>query len=290
MSAVKSKLYTESITNTMNAFVLELDNVSCFGYNNGTANAYGFGGNNVSNQQSNYTFNWFIDGVLYNTIDSLIGIGKDIDSLPPGIHIVQITDYKGCVATDTVKMIEPTQLSVIIVDTSTVYAYCEFTNSAKLCAQAFGGTPGYTYVWDDVASQNNSSPLFENSQFCAENLQPINTNSLDGNYNVYVNDSRFCLARDSINIDTITNTFNANSIRYTATDVTCFGGFNGSVSIDSLVMIDSLVITNGILDTVYSVVYSPLNTYNITWTGPGGFAQTGANIAITCQWRVCCLY
>jgi len=256
----------------------EDDPIQCFGYNNGTAFTIGYGGNNVSNQQSAYTFNWFIDGVLYNTIDSLIGVGDDIDSLPPGIHTVQITDYKGCVATDTVEMIEPTQLSVMIIDTSTVYAYCEFTNSAKLCAQAFGGTPGYTYVWDDVASQNNSSPLFENSQFCAENLQPINTNSLDGNYNVFVTDSRGCPADATINIDTITNTFNANSIRYTATDVSCFGGFDGSISIDALVMIDSIVISNGILDTISTVVYSPLNTYNITWTGPGGFSQTGANI------------
>tara|TARA_B110000211_G_scaffold58186_1_gene65021 strand:+ start:262 stop:7914 length:7653 start_codon:yes stop_codon:yes gene_type:complete len=272
-------LYRINEPDELEVVASEDDPIQCFGYNNGTAFAVGYGGNNLSNQQSSYTFNWFIDGVLYNTTsDSLIGVGADIDSLPPGIHTVQIIDYKGCLATDTVEMIEPTQLTVIIVDTSTVYAYCEFTNSAKLCAQAFGGTPGYTYVWDDVASQNNSSPLFANSQFCAENLQPINTNSLDGNYNVYVNDSRACPASATINIDTITNTFNANSIRYTATDVTCFGGFDGSISIDSLVMIDSLVITNGILDTVYSVVYSPLNTYNITWTGPGGFAQTGANI------------
>jgi len=259
--------------NQLYAIASEVSPISCFGFNDGTAQAYGVGGNNLSNQQSSYTFNWFVDGVLYNTSDSLIGLGQNIDSLPPGIHIVQITDYKGCVATDTVKIIEPTQLSVIIVDTSTVYAYCEFTESAKLCAQAIGGTPGYVYQWDDAYFQNNfTSALFENSQFCAVNLTPINTNSIDGSYNVVVVDERGCIASATIDIDTITNTFNSNSIYVTVSDVKCFGGFDGAISIDSLVMIDS--ITNGILDTIFSVVSLPDPTYNFVWTGPLGYSNT----------------
>ena len=263
--------------NQLYAIASEVSPISCFGFNDATAQAYGVGGNNLSNQQSSYTFNWFVDGVLYNTSDSLIGLGQNIDSLPPGIHIVQVTDYKGCVATDTVEIIEPTQLSVIIVDTSTVYAYCEFTESAKLCAQAIGGTPGYVYQWDDAYFQNNfTSALFENSQFCAVNLTPINTNSIDGSYNVVVVDERGCVASATIDIDTITNTFNANTFAYTVLDVTCFGGFDGSISIDSLVMIDS--ITNGILDTLFSIVTLPDPIYNIVWTGPNGFSQTGSSI------------
>ena len=255
--------------NQLFAVASEVSPISCFGFNDGTANAYAIGGNNLSNQQSSYTFNWY--GVLYNTIDSLIGIGKDIDSLPPGIHIVQITDYKGCVATDTVKMIEPTQLSVIIVDTSTVYAYCEFTNSAKLCAQAFGGTPGYVYQWDDAYFQNNSnSALFANSPFCAVNLTPINTNSIDGSYNVIVIDVRGCVASETIDIDTITNTFNTNTILESVSDVSCFGGFDGAITISS--------VTGG----------TP--SYNFTWTGPGTFSQNTTEYKLTHCRILCCYY
>ena len=267
--------------NKLYAIASEVDPISCFGFNDGTATSYGIGGNNVSNQQSSYTFVWFIDSLIYNSSDSIIGDSLFIDNLPPGIHVLQITDYKGCVSTDTVEIIEPTQLSVIIVDTSTVYAYCEFTNSAKLCAQAFGGTPGYLYQWDDQFLQNNSSPLFESSQFCAENLEPINVNTVDGSYNVVVVDDRNCFATASIKIDTITNTFNSNSIHVSVSNVNCHDGFDGSISVDSIVMIDSLVVTNGIQDTVFftSVVYPPFSSYSFVWTGTGGFTQFGPNIS-----------
>ena len=36
--------------------------------------------------------------LMFYPIDSLF-----IDNLPPGIHVLQITDYKGCVSTDTVE-------------------------------------------------------------------------------------------------------------------------------------------------------------------------------------------
>lgn len=246
--------------NKLFAVASEVSPISCFGFNDGTAHAFGIGGNNVNNQQSAYTFNWFIDGLLYSTTDSLLGVGQNIDSLPPGIHVVQVTDYKGCVATDTVEIIEPTQLSVVIVDSLIVYAYCEFTKSASLCAQAFGGTPGYVYQWDDAYFQNNtSSALFENSPFCADNLTPFNINTINGNYNVIVIDERGCVASETIDIDTITNTFNSNTISVSVVDVTCFDGFNGSITISS--------ITGG----------TP--SYNFLWSGPPGFSQNIQNIS-----------
>ena len=245
--------------NELFAVASEVSPISCFGFNDGTAHAFGIGGNNVNNLQSAYTFNWFIDSLTYNTNDSLLGVGQNIDSLPPGIHIVQVTDYKGCVATDTVEIIEPTQLSVVIVDSLIVYAYCEYTESAKLCAQAFGGTPGYVYQWDDAYFQNNSSSaLFENSPFCADNLTPININTNDGSYNVIVIDERGCVASETIDIDTITNTFNSNTISVSVSDVTCFNGFNGSITIDSII--------------------GGTPGYNFLWSGLPGFSQTLQNI------------
>ena len=65
-----------------------------------------------------------------------------------------MTDANGCTASDTVVITEPTQLEVIIDDTLTVYSYCAGTNSAQLCAYASGGTPNYSYIWNDGLNQN----------------------------------------------------------------------------------------------------------------------------------------
>ena len=51
-------------------------------------------------------------------------------NLTPGIHTVIVTDAKD-IATDTVTITEPTELTIAIQDTSTVYSYCTGTNSAS---------------------------------------------------------------------------------------------------------------------------------------------------------------
>lgn len=251
--------------------------ITCFGFDDGLANSVGIGGNNLSGLQSAYNYSWTLDSLLYNG-DSIVGVNQDLDSIPPGIHIVTITDYKGCTATDTVEFIEPTQLSVIFVDSSTVYAYCENTQSAQLCAQAFGGTPNYVYQLNDVLLQNNTGgALPSGNAFCVNNLMPINTNTIDGTYTIQVIDDRGCFADTTIDIDSITNTFNTNSIITTTTHVSCFGAFDGAISIDSLYMIDSIS-ANGV-DTFYHTVYLPNSGYSFTWIGPNGYSQNIQNIS-----------
>ena len=72
---------------------------------------------------------------LYHTLfvwDSLSGQMNDTAfNLTPGIHTVIVTDAKGCMATDTVMITEPSELSIAIQDTSTVYSYCTGTNSVS---------------------------------------------------------------------------------------------------------------------------------------------------------------
>ena len=122
------------------------------------------------------------------------------------------------------------------------------------------GYTGYVYQWDDAYFQNNSSSaLFENSPFCADNLTPFNINTNNGNYNVIVIDERGCVASETIDIDTITNTFNSNTISVSVLDVTCFDGYNGSITISS--------ITGG------------TSSYNFLWSGPPGFSQNIQNVS-----------
>ena len=105
--------------------------VQCFGFDDGMAFASATQGTPA------YYFVWdSIPGVSTNYTT-----GQNIDSLTPGIHTVYVTDANGCTAYDTVTITEPTLLEVDIILDSTVYAYCDNTNSGQLCAEASGGTP-----------------------------------------------------------------------------------------------------------------------------------------------------
>ena len=175
--------------------------VQCFGFDDGTAFGTATGGTPA------YSFVW----------DSINGqAGQNAVALTPGIHILYVTDSKGCTAFDTVVITEPTQLQIEIIDTMTVYSYCAGTNSGRLCAIATGGTPNYNYVWNDMLGQTSS---------CAINL-------IANQYTVIVMDDRNCIASASFNLDSITNTMILDSVDMTIVDASCFGDYNGSVTIN----------------------------------------------------------
>ena len=182
--------------------------VQCFGFNDGTAFGSATGGTPI------YTLVW----------DSINGqAGQNATSLTPGIHTLYVTDSKGCTASDTVVITEPTQLEVDIIDSMTVYSYCSGTNSGQLCAIASGGIPNYNYVW--TGGQSNYLPL--NSMSCAINL-------IAGTYTVIVMDDRNCIASTVFDLDSITNAMTPSGVSMTVVDVSCFGDYNGSVTIDSV--------------------------------------------------------
>ena len=191
----------------------EIDSISCYGYDDGLASAYALNGT------SPYVFYW----------DSLTGFQGDSNNmLSPGVHTVFVVDSRGCVATDTVLIHEPTIFEVNILDDYTVLPYCIGINSASLRSLAIGGTPFltspyYTYVWND----NPVTPQ----------LTPLASNLLAGVYTVTVTDSRGCIVTETRDIDTITGTMGS-----TITDlvtynggyhVSCFGENDGSLYVEA---------------------------------------------------------
>ena len=197
-----------------------VDHIDCYGYDNGIAHAYATGGT------LGYTFVW----------DSLTGQQNDTAyNLTPGIHTVYVIDDKGCMASDTVTITEPTELTIAIQDTSTVYSYCTGTNSAYLFSIASGGIEPYNYVWSDVLGQTTAY---------ADDL-------MAGIYTVIVLDDRGCSASDTRNIDSVTNTMDATT---SITNVSCFGLFDGSTYVDN----------------VWGGVPNANGTYTYTWTYPDG--------------------
>ena len=220
------------------AQAIQVQPVQCYGFNDGMAFASATGGTTP------YLFVWD-DPVNGET-------GQSIDSLTPGIHTVYVTDLNGCTAQDTVVISEPTQLEVVIVDTMTVYSYCAGTNSGQLCALASGGTPNYSYSWNDALNQN-ASGVVPGVMVCATDIV-----AQFNDYTVVVMDERNCIATASFQLDSITNSMNPDSVIITIDHLSCFGIYDGAVSVSNVV---------GAV---------PPFTYN--WTGPSGYTGTGTSI------------
>ena len=144
--------------------------ITCYGQDDGIAFAIGTGGTTP------YTFNWTPGG---QTGDTAYG-------LTPGVHTATLTDARGCTSSDTVTIVEPPQL-VVEIDTSlTIHPYCTGVSSASLTAVASGGTPNYSYEWDDnlIIPQTTATAVALAA----------------GIYTITVTDSRNCIATDN-NLD-----------------------------------------------------------------------------------------
>ncbi len=204
--------------------------ITCFGQDDGIAMAVGMGGTTP------YTFYWWPGGQ----------IGDTAFGLTPGVHTVTVIDAKGCMATDTITIIEPTQLMVNIDDSQTILAYCTGVNSASLTGVASGGTPGYTYVWND----NN---IFPQTTTTATSL-------FAGVYTITATDSRGCIATDTEDIDTITATMDGaiSTQQFSGNvEISCFGANDGI----------------GIVST-----WGAHAPYSYQWFGPNNFTATNDSI------------
>ena len=204
----------------------ELVWISCFGANDGLAYASGLGGNLP------YTFTWMTNGQ----------VGDTINTVHPGLHTVEVVDARGCTSSDTIFMHEPTELHVNIDDNLTILPYCIGVNSASLTSLATGGTPGYSYAWDD--------------NLVAPQLTATASHLLAGVYTVTATDSRGCTASDSRDIDTITNTMSAFVLEID--NVSCFGYNDGSAVVNA------------------SGAHAP---YSYQWFGPNGYSSVNDSVA-----------
>jgi large repetitive protein len=111
--------------------ITSVQDVLCFNACDGFAVATGNGGT------APYTFVW-------NTMPQN-QMNDTASALCPGNYIVTLTDSNGCTATASVTITQPPQVTVTPGPGQTI---C-IGQSANLTANGNGGTPGYTYSWDD---------------------------------------------------------------------------------------------------------------------------------------------
>ena len=172
--------------------VLVDNQVSCFGGNDGQATVTATFG------LEPYTYLWS-DGQTTATAINLAA----------GTYTVTVTDADGTEITETITITEPDELLVSVTGTNpTTPGGSDGTATATVS----GGTPPYTYLWDDLLAQTTQTA----------------TGLVAGTYNVIVTDANGCEVTGSI---TLTDPAIALALTVVVdNDVTCFGGNDGQAT------------------------------------------------------------
>jgi gliding motility-associated-like protein len=206
-----------------------------------------FGGNNGSSTVTpsggtpGYTYSWAPVG----------GAAATATNLTSGSYTCTVTDASGCIAKAIVTVTSPAGMRDSI--TSTVNATCVNPGSATVGVK--GGSAPYTYSWIPTGGT-------------AATGTPLGA----GTYTVHVTDKNGCI--DSA-IATITNP-GAPTATIAATNVTCFGGKNGTATV---------TVKGGTAPYTYSWS-SGQTTATINGVGAGTYTctvtdKTGCSVTVT---------
>jgi hypothetical protein len=181
-------------------FLLFVDNLAepaCFGDSTGIAVA-------VVQGSGNFSYQWS---------DPFIQDGPLATNLPAGEYSVTITNLESeCIQTETTTITEPSLLEVNVVSISDVLCSGQSTGIATI--QANGGTPGYTFQWNDPAVQNGST---------ASGLAA-------GTYVVVATDQKGCSAQLDV---TINDQLELNVMLETVVAPLCAGQNNGLATVSA---------------------------------------------------------
>jgi len=166
---------------------------------NVTCNGSGNGSANatVSGGTTPYTYSWS-NGSSFPTI-----VG-----LSPGNYSLTVTDQKGCTATSTVSITQPVALTTTVASSNIT---CNSICNGTATLSASGGSTAYSYSW--LAGGQTTSTI---SALCV------------GNYFGTVTDANGCTSSQTVSITQPT----AISPTLTTTNASCFGGCDGSASVN----------------------------------------------------------
>lgn len=142
---------------------------------------------------------------------------QDLVQIGAGTYHVTITDSKGCVATDSTDIVQPS--APLGITYSKLHVECYGDASGSIDISVSGGTPGFTYAWS--ASNGGIVP---SGQSGSEDLSGL----VPGTYHVTVTDTNGCQVSESI---TITQPSAPLSSSFTQQDVNCYAQGTGSVNL-----------------------------------------------------------
>ncbi|OFY83243.1 MAG: hypothetical protein A3F72_17905 [Bacteroidetes bacterium RIFCSPLOWO2_12_FULL_35_15] len=238
-----------SLTNTVTitqpvvlAASTSVTNEACNYLNNGTATSITTGGTPF------YSYLWQPGGFSTSTITGLAS----------GTYTLTVTDSKGCTAITFAAITEP---PVLIMNSSQVNVSCFGGNNGSASASPSGGTPNYSYSW--IPGGGTSSTV---------------SGLPAGTYTVTVTDNNGCQVQNSVSI---TQPLLPVSLSPIISNVSCFDGANGSISVTpngGTAPYTFLWLPNGQIAS--SIAGQTAGTYTVTVTDSKG-CQLTSNYSIT---------
>ncbi|NNE14268.1 MAG: DUF11 domain-containing protein, partial [Saprospiraceae bacterium] len=164
--------------------IVEDSPVVCNGESNGVASVMPSGGT------GGYTYTWDNGETTQQAI-----------ALDAGLHIVTVTDSRGCTTTCSIDINDPSILTCTVMEDPPLYCNNVFNGVATVTPM--GGNGGYTYIWDNGETTQQASTL------------------TPGNHSVTVTDSNGCTSSCNVNITAVSNPVTLND----PPDV-CLNGFD----------------------------------------------------------------
>lgn len=119
-------------------------NVRCFGQSNGSINSTIQGGTGP------YSYVWSGPTTIPNNI-------QDPTNLSAGNYTLTVTDNSGCQRIQTFVVNEPTALTPVV--TNVQGPNCTNPNGGSITLNVTGGTPNYTFVWNNSQTVQNPQNL-----------------------------------------------------------------------------------------------------------------------------------
>lgn len=163
--------------------------VTCNGINNGTTTAI------------------VADGVPpYNYFWSNGATNSSLASLSAGTYTVTVTDANECTKTASAVVTQP---DALVTSGTPVNLVCRGVSTGSISMFSTGGTPPYTYLWNNGSTNQNRSGLSS------------------GTYTVTVKDVNLCTSTASF---TITQPATVLLINTSKVNVRCAGGLTGSIT------------------------------------------------------------
>jgi plastocyanin len=151
-----------------------VENISCFGFGNGSIKLVVTGGNPTSETPPSYEYTYYWQGPANFTSTQAI-----IENLVSGTYTVTVTDALGCEKTESYTIVEPSVLEVAFESTD---VFCFGVNDGSIDLTVSGGTPPYSFLWSNDATTEDIG-----------DLSP-------GIYEVSVSDASGCVVEKSIEI------------------------------------------------------------------------------------------